>query len=108
MPFKRPDSPQPDVLGSSSRSGTPSARPRPAKRPRLSSRGRKRVLKGIKIHILQAKLQPDILSELYALAESSGATLVAEAKDAEVVITAIGMRKRLERHIPWEIAVSLL
>ena len=27
-------------------------------------------------------------------------------EDADVVVTAIGMRRRLERHVSWEIAVS--
>lgn len=49
-----------------------------------------------------------MVAELYALAESGGAKLVGDAKDAEVVITAIGMRKRLERHISWDVAVSAL
>lgn len=105
MPPKRPG-PQPRETASSSRSVTPS-RPPPAKRARLSSR-KKHILKDITLHILDAKLQPDMVAELYALAESGGAKLVGNVEEAEVVVTAIGMRKRLERHVSWNIAVSSL
>lgn len=105
MPFKRPG-PQPHEAGSSSsRSVTPS-RPPPAKRARLSSRHKKHILKDITLHILDAKLQPEMVAELYALAESGGAKVVGSVDEAEVVVTAIGMRKRLERHVSWDIAVS--
>lgn len=49
-----------------------------------------------------------MVAELYALAESGGAKLVGNVEEAEVVVTAIGMRKRLERHVSWNVAVSSL
>lgn len=105
MPFKRPG-PQPhEAASSSSRSATPS-RPPPRKRARLSSHRKKHILKDITLHILDAKLQPEMVAELYALAESGGAKVVGNVDEAEVVVTAIGMRKRLERHVSWNIAVS--
>lgn len=37
---------------------------------------------------------------------SKGAQVVADAGPADVIITRISMRQRLERHIPWDVAVS--
>ncbi|KAI0050505.1 Nucleotidyltransferase [Auriscalpium vulgare] len=59
-----------------------------------------------KVYILDAKLKPDEVAELVSLVDKAGAILVSEAKESEIVITAVGMRKRLERHIDWSVAKS--
>jgi DNA polymerase mu len=63
-----------------------------------------------KIHILQAKLDTDTISELYSLIDSHTSKplhlqLSADPSDADVIITTIRMRKRFERHLAWKIAV---
>lgn len=67
--------------------------------------------KRIKVHILQAKFDPATVDELYALIDSrhSGGSLEFEhcgdASNAHIIVTNIHMRKRLERHLDWNIAV---
>lgn len=62
-------------------------------------------LEGLKIYIIPAKLDPEEIIKLVELAEHAGAVLCSNAESAELLITAIGMRKRLERHIDWTLAV---
>lgn len=65
----------------------------------------------LKVYIIQAKLDQDTIIELYNLLErdkcndSGNFTLCNDINESDVVVTAIKMRKRLERHIDWEIAV---
>jgi DNA polymerase IV len=63
-----------------------------------------------KVHILQAKLDSEAIQELFALVDKNADGLHLErclkVDDAEVVITAVHMRKRLERHLDWMVAVS--
>ena len=72
-----------------------------------------------KIHILQAKLDADTITELYSLIDSSSQLptpdesgpivhleLSANPSDADVIVTNIRMRKRFERHLDWDIAVG--
>jgi len=65
----------------------------------------------LKVYIIQAKLDQDTIIELYNLLERDGYngsgnfTLCNDIDESDVVVTAIKMRKRLERHIDWEIAV---
>ncbi|PFH52135.1 hypothetical protein AMATHDRAFT_2383 [Amanita thiersii Skay4041] len=68
----------------------------------------------IKVFILQTKLLPQAISDLYTLLETLNDNLdsclypklelCTELPDADVIITAIRMRKRLERHIEWRLA----
>ncbi|KAH9067627.1 Nucleotidyltransferase [Lactarius vividus] len=51
-----------------------------------------------------ASLAHKDISELHDLAEKADADLVSSPDEADVVVTAIGMRKRLERHINWNLA----
>ncbi|THH11824.1 hypothetical protein EW146_g7907 [Bondarzewia mesenterica] len=105
MPFKRPASPTGQPLSSSSsRSHTPIQRST-SKRPRLSA-PIKSVLKGVKIHILQAKLNDSDIAELFTLVGKCGARLCPNVYEADVIVTGITMRKRLERHIDWDTAKS--
>lgn len=64
------------------------------------------IFNGLKICIINAKLKPEIIGELSDLAEDKGARLVADADHADIVITEIGAKQRLERHMTWEAAVS--
>ncbi|KLO18882.1 Nucleotidyltransferase [Schizopora paradoxa] len=61
-------------------------------------------LKGIKIFILQAKINPEVMGALMDDAEGAGIKLVGRPEDAEIIVTEIRMRKRLERHMDWEVA----
>lgn len=65
-------------------------------------------LSGLKVCIINAKLEPRVVGELSDLAESKGAQLVGNPERADIVITEIGTRKRLERHISWKAAVSMM
>ena len=100
MPFKRPaPSPHHD-----SQSGEySSSRPPPAKQQKLDN-----ALPDTKIYIVQAKIDERIVAELFELAEQHTKGVCKSAADADVIVTAIGMRRRLERHVPWDIAVCCL
>ncbi|PVF97046.1 Nucleotidyltransferase [Serendipita vermifera] len=76
---------------SSSREGSPSKLPAG-------------IFSGMKIKIIDAKLTPKVVAELSDMAEENGARLIANADEADVVVTEIGSRARLERHITWEAA----
>ena len=102
MPFKRPLPTREESSGYSSRSRSPEETP--SKRAKVSSSAK--VLPDVKLHIVQAKLASDDISELFALAERNCELLCPQADDADVIVTAITMRKRFERHVTWEIAVS--
>jgi DNA polymerase IV len=64
------------------------------------------ILASYRVFILHAKLEHKDISELHDLAEKADADVVGSPDEANVVITAIGMRKRLERHLDWNLAVS--
>jgi DNA polymerase mu len=76
----------------------------PSKRPK----GAPGILASHRIFILQPKLSQTDISEIFDLADSADADVVSSPDEADVVITAIGMRKRLERHIDWNLAVSVV
>ncbi|KAF8528055.1 Nucleotidyltransferase [Hysterangium stoloniferum] len=59
---------------------------------------------GIAIYIIQTKLEPTELDLLYSLVETHGANIQSTPEHADVIITGISMRKRLERHIDWNLA----
>ncbi len=71
----------------------------------------------LRVHIIEAKLKVKEIAELRSILESgevfgdadSGQFKLvyeADAKDADVIVTAVKMKKRLERHIDWDLAVS--
>ncbi|OSX61678.1 hypothetical protein POSPLADRAFT_1145446 [Postia placenta MAD-698-R-SB12] len=102
MPFKRP-APYPH-RESSSQSHSESSTPYlpPSKHARISTSANS--LARVKLYIVQAKFDSSTLSELFLLAEKHAGRLCRDAKDADVIVTAISMRRRFERHIPWELA----
>jgi hypothetical protein len=65
------------------------------------------IFKGLKINIIDIKLTPQQVGVLTDLAEELGARMVAHPDMADIVVTEIGTRARLERHITWEAAVRL-
>lgn len=62
-------------------------------------------LAGIKLYILPAKIDPELMGSLVDDAEGAAMTLVGRPDDAEIIVTEIRMRKRLERHMDWEVSV---
>ncbi|KAH7101561.1 Nucleotidyltransferase [Auriculariales sp. MPI-PUGE-AT-0066] len=56
-------------------------------------------LNGITVHLIQQKLAAEEISKLLFELDQLGATFVTEPTSAEVVVTAITMRRRLERHL---------
>ncbi|KZP01026.1 hypothetical protein CALVIDRAFT_560308 [Calocera viscosa TUFC12733] len=68
----------------------------------LSRRLSQDVLTGLRIHIIPAKLTPQTLIELSRVIESHGATLTSQATAADVILTAVGAKKRLERHLDMD------
>ena len=92
MPFKRlaPSNP---------------SRPSPEPSKRRKDRKSAKIYPEIQVYVVQAKIDGHVLSELFRLAERHCKRLLGDVEDADVVITAVTMRKRLERHIPWEVAV---
>ena len=73
----------------------------------------------MKVYIVQAKLDADTITELYHAIEGFALKdgnsderalqlkLCPEVMDADVVLTAVRMRKRFERHVDWKIAVRV-
>lgn len=68
----------------------------------------------IKIYIVDAKLPSETIWELTSLIESLSSSsqlvlqLCTDVEESDVIITAVRMRRRLERHIDWNLAVCLL
>ncbi|KAL1945254.1 hypothetical protein VTO73DRAFT_2105 [Trametes versicolor] len=102
MPFKRP-APNPTQSASASSSSSSSGSPPPAKRSKTSVT---KSLPEIKVYLVQAKLDAAAISELLTLGERHTKGVCENAADADVIITAISMRRRFERHVPWDIATS--
>ena len=72
----------------------------------------------LKIYIVQAKIEHKDLLDLFQLIEATQSkkgkarksvqfVLVSDYADADVIITNIRMKKRLERHLQWNVAVSI-
>ena len=86
-----------DQRASSSSTNT-SPSPGPAlKRQRISTTHD--ILSDHKIYIITSKLDNGVVGELHELVERSGAVHARSPDDADVIITAIGMRKRFERQM---------
>ncbi|KAH9856763.1 Nucleotidyltransferase [Lenzites betulinus] len=98
MSFKRPAI-DPTQSGSPSESSSSSLLPRAAKLLRIN-----KSLPDVKIYIVQAKLDVASISELFNLGERHTKGVCKSAADADVIITAVSMLRRFERHVPWNIA----
>jgi len=68
--------------------------------------------KPIRVCIVDAKLDSNVLREMHNLLESAAnhsplrLEECSDAGKADVIVTAIQMRRRLERHLDWNIAVG--
>ncbi|EIW53979.1 Nucleotidyltransferase [Trametes versicolor FP-101664 SS1] len=102
MPFKRP-APNPTQSASASGSSSSSGSPPPAKRSKASMT---KSLPEIKVYLVQAKLDAAAIAELLTLGERHTKGVCENAADADIILTAISMRRRFERHVPWDIATS--
>ncbi|KAL1710146.1 hypothetical protein EV121DRAFT_193303 [Schizophyllum commune] len=84
----------------------------PRKRQRSSSSESSNEHPRLKVYIVQAKLNPDEVARLYNLVETHSVDggldfeLAPNPNVADVIVTAVRMRKRLERHVNWELAKS--
>lgn len=106
MPFKRPAPPQHEpTSGYSSKSDptTPEAEV-PSKRSKVDKSAK--ALPNIKLYIVQVKLDGTAIAELFHLAERHCERLCQDIEDANVVLTAVTMRRRFERHVSWDVAVG--
>ncbi|KAH9915905.1 Nucleotidyltransferase [Fomitopsis serialis] len=101
MPFKRP-APEPHPRSDSQSLESSSSALQPSKHARLEPS--EKAIPDVTLYIVQAKLDPSSLSELFRLAERHAQRLCSNATEADVIITTIRMRRRLERHIPWTLA----
>jgi hypothetical protein len=119
MPFKRPLSSH-----TSDESPSPGDKPSPSGLVRSSPpRNFIEEEKPLLVYILPGKILPEAMSELVTLVESYqigrvamgyqgqgvvnelNVQLTGDVEKANVIVTAIHMRQRLERHIDWRIAV---
>lgn len=111
MPFKRPRSSASPSDGGVSDESTPAFSASPPD-TRKSSVDRH----PLRVHVISAKLDPSALDDLINLVEKHisqrggkvGAQILELTPDpdrADVVVTAIHTRPRLERHIRWEVIV---
>ncbi|KAF8963684.1 DNA polymerase mu [Flammula alnicola] len=64
----------------------------------------------LKVYIVQEKLDDKMVRELFDLVEATSPgqplslELCSKAEDADIIITSIRMKKRLQRHVDWNIA----
>lgn len=61
----------------------------------------------LKLYLIQSKIDATEVELLTSLALSNGAIITPDLGRAEIIITRITMLRRLERHVPLQIAVCL-
>ncbi|CDO72628.1 hypothetical protein BN946_scf184985.g47 [Trametes cinnabarina] len=98
MPLKRP-APDPNQTGSPSESSSSFLHPSKHFKADIN-----KALPDIKTYIVQGKLDVQTIAELFGLAERHAGGVCKDATEADVIITAISMRRRFERHVPWGVA----
>ena len=107
MPFKRPAPPVHESRSSLSPSSLNLGDDVEGHSKQSRTTTTSKVLPGVNIYVIQAKLSPSQIAELFTLAENHCRKLCRDVDEADVVLTAISMRKRLERHMTWETAVCV-
>lgn len=121
MPVKRSHSPNTDwndTSDSGSDGGSSSRRIRPSSPWSMSDRTD---VQPLRVYILPIKLDTGTFENLITLVEENTARissvkggmdkvnlqLSGDLRQADVIVTAVHMRRRLERHVDWELAVRL-
>ena len=107
MPFKRPAPPVHESRSSLSPSSPNLGDDVEGNSKQSRATTTSKVLPSVKIYVIQAKLNPSQIAELFTLVEKHCRQLCRDVDEADVVLTAISMRKRLERHMTWETAVCV-
>ncbi|KAH7343270.1 hypothetical protein B0J17DRAFT_641681 [Rhizoctonia solani] len=83
----------------------PKARiPSPSTSPCPTPPPESQVLNDVTIHVISAKLDAKETGEMYSLAQRTGAKLSRTPQHASVLVTALTMKRRLERHVSWDVA----
>ncbi|CAE6450178.1 unnamed protein product [Rhizoctonia solani] len=83
----------------------PKARvPSPSTSPCPTPPPESQVLNGVTIHVISAKLDAEETEEMYSLARRTGAKLSPNPQHALVLVTTLTMKRRLERHVSWDVA----
>jgi hypothetical protein len=70
----------------------------------LFNSGEEQIFLGVKLFLIPQKIDFDEARELISVARKSGAVLC-KIQDADVIVTRISAKARLERHIDWALAV---
>ncbi|KAL0578921.1 hypothetical protein V5O48_003069 [Marasmius crinis-equi] len=92
---------------SASQESSSSSSPEPARKRRRSISESSDHEIPINVFIVDAKLDPGEMAELVSQVEDSKFTelkLCGNVQDSDIIVTAVRMRKRLERHIDWKVA----
>ncbi|CAE7154066.1 unnamed protein product [Rhizoctonia solani] len=61
-------------------------------------------LSGLTIYVIDAKIDPKEMREMHLLVKDTGAKLSRAPQHASVLVTALTMKRRLERHVSWDVA----
>ncbi len=60
-----------------------------------------------RVHIVQSKILPSEFGRLQELAEQLGTSITTSPEDADVILTTIRARRRLERHMDVDRAIAV-
>jgi DNA polymerase IV len=64
-----------------------------------------KALKGVRVYVVDAKLDQSTIAELQSLVVAHADKLVSNPSEADIIVTTIRMKARLERHVDWSLAV---
>lgn len=101
------------MLGKRPRTPSSSPSDRPSKRQRSDSLDSWDGFSNqrLRVYVVQAKLDEKEIADIYRLVESHASglhlQLSSSPETADIIITAVHMLKRLERHVPWDVAVCM-
>ena len=65
----------------------------------------RRLFTGIRFHVVPAKLSAEFIESLLETIEKNGGKTTSDPEQSDIIVTAIGMKARLLRHIRWELVV---
>lgn len=101
------------MLGKRPRTPSSSPSDRPSKRQRSDSLDSWDGFSNqrLRVYVVQAKLDEKEIADIYRLVESHASglhlQLSSSPETADIIITVVHMLKRLERHVPWDVAVCM-